>query len=211
MTAISDLSQDAALVITGPPQWAGELEQREPPGPEAVLLTLDRQGDATAYSGKVEYGQGIRSGFSRAIADELDLPLDSVRLILGDTELTPYDRGTVGSLSTMTIGIQLRRAAATARQALISLAAERWAVDPSTLGASEGQVFVSGEPSRAVSYAELLQGQNLRLLIPEEMTTKQAGDFVLMGKDAPRTGRSGSSSIWSRVAHLWIVFPRSSV
>ena len=77
---------------------------------------MDREGDVLAFSGKVEYGQGIRSGFSLAIADELDLPLASVRLILGDTDLVPYDRGTVGSQSTMTVGIQLRRAAATARR-----------------------------------------------------------------------------------------------
>ena len=109
MTATKDLHQDVALVVIGPPQWAGELELREPPGPEATLLVMNRQGDAIAFSGKVEYGQGIRSGFSLAIADELDLPLDSVRLILGDTDLVPWDRGTVGSVSTMTVGIQLRR------------------------------------------------------------------------------------------------------
>ena len=187
MTTTRNLHQDAALVVTGPPQWAGELELREPPGPEATLLMMDREGDAIVFSGKVEYGQGIRSGFSLAIADELDLPLASVRLILGDTDLVPYDRGTVGSQSTMTVGIQLRRAAATARRALIALAAEHWSVDAASLVTSEGHVFLSGEPSRRISYADLLQGQNLRLPIPEDMTTKHAEDFVFMGRDAPRT------------------------
>ena len=187
MTTINDLHDDAALVITGPPQWAGELELREPLGPEATLLTMDRQGNAIAFSGKVEYGQDIRGGFSLAIADELDVHLDSVRLILGDTDLVPYDRGTVGSLSTMTIGIQLRRAAATARCALIVLAAEHWGVDTASLATSEGHVFLSAQPSRRVSYAELLQGQNLRVPIPEDMTIKHAEDFLFMGKDARRT------------------------
>ena len=187
MTTISELHEDAALVVTGPPQWAGELELRETPGPEAALLMMNRQGGAIAFSGKVEYGQGIRSGFSLAIADELDLPLDSVRLILGDTDLVPWDRGTVGSVSTMTVGIQLRRAAATARGALITLAAEHLSVDEVSLATSEGHVFVSGEPSRRVSYADLLQDKNIRLPIPEDTTTKRAEDFVFMGKDAPRT------------------------
>ena len=187
MTTISDLHGDAALVVTGSPQWAGELELREPPGPEVTLLMVDRKGECIAFSGKVEYGQGIRSGFSLAIADELDVPLASVRLILGDTDLVPYDRGTVGSQSTMTVGIQLRRAAATARRALIALAAEHWAVDAASLATSEGHVFLSGEPSRRISYAGLLQGQTLRLPIPEDMTTKHAEDFVFMGRDAPRT------------------------
>lgn len=187
MTAISDLHEDAALIVTGSPQWAGELELREPPGPEATLLVMDRHGDAIAFSGKVEYGQGIRSGFSLAIADELDLPLASVRIVLGDTDLVPWDRGTVGSQSTMTVGIQLRRAAATARGALIALAAERWEEDEAGLATSQGHVFLSGEPSRSVSYAELLQGKYLRLPIPDDMTTKRAEDFLFMGKDAPRT------------------------
>ena len=187
MTTISELPEDAVLVVTGPPQWVGELELRETIGPEATLLMMDRQGDAVAFSGKVEYGQGIRSGFTLAIADELDLPLASVRLILGDTDLVPYDRGTVGSVSTMTVGIQLRRAAATARHGLIALAAQRWAVDAASLSTSEGHVFPSGEPSRRVSYADLLQGQNLRLSILEDTAIKNAEDFVFMGKDAPRT------------------------
>ena len=78
MTIISDFREDAALVVTGPPQWAGELELPEPAGPEATLLTMNRQGDTVAFSGKVEYGQSIRSGFTLAIADELDVPLASV-------------------------------------------------------------------------------------------------------------------------------------
>ena len=187
MTTLSDLHEDAVLVVTGPPQWGGELELQYPPGPEASLLMMDRQGDAIAFSGKVEYGQGIRSGFSLAIADELDLPLASVRLILGDTDLVPRDRGTVGSQSTMVVGIQLRRAAATARQGLIALAAAHWAVDAASLATSEGHVFLSAEPSRRISYADLLQGQNLRLPIPENVATKHAEDFVLMGRDAPRS------------------------
>jgi nicotinate dehydrogenase subunit B len=187
MTATRDLHQDAALVVIGPPQWAGELELREPPGPEATLLVMDRQGDAIAFSGKVEYGQGIRSGFSLAIADELDLPLTSVGVILGDTDLVPYDRGTTGSVSTRTVGIQLRRAAATARRALIALAAERWGVAEASLATSDGHVFQTSEPSQTISYAELLQDQKLRLAIPEDTATKEAEDFLFMGRDAPRT------------------------
>ncbi|HEU0021188.1 MAG TPA: hypothetical protein VFR55_05870, partial [Dehalococcoidia bacterium] len=56
-----DLKPDTALVVTGPPQWAGDLTLREPPGPDATLLEMDRQGNTIAYSGKVEYGQGIRT------------------------------------------------------------------------------------------------------------------------------------------------------
>ena len=187
MTVASDIRQSAALVVIAPPQWAGELELREPAGPDATILMMDHQGGATAFSGKVEYGQGIRSGFSLAIADELDLPLGSVSVILGDTAMVPFDRGTVGSLSTMTLGMQLRRAAATARGALVTLAAERWLVDESGLATSEGHVFQTSDTHQRVSYADLLEGKNLQLSIPDDTTTKQAPDFVYMGKDATRT------------------------
>jgi isoquinoline 1-oxidoreductase len=186
MTA-TDAHKDAALVITGPPEWAGELELREPPGPEAVLLTMDQRGDVAAFSGKVEYGQGIRSGFTLAIADELDVPLASVRVILGDTQLVPFDRGTTGSVSTRTIGIQLRRAAATARRTLIGLAAEEWAVPAADLEALDGHVFRTGDPSRTVGYADLLQGKRLRVTIPEDTAIKDPERFLLMGRDAPRS------------------------
>ena len=66
MTTISEIRADAVLVVTGSPQWTGELQVNETPGPEATLLMMDRQGEAIAFSGKVEYGQGIRSGFTRA-------------------------------------------------------------------------------------------------------------------------------------------------
>jgi nicotinate dehydrogenase subunit B len=187
MTTTTDLRQEAALVVTGPPQWGGELGLRQPPGPDATLLVMDRQGHATAFSGKVEYGQGIRSGFSLAIADELDLPLASVQLVLGDTNLVPYDSGTTGSASTREVGIQLRRAAATARRALMALAAERWGVDAASLSTSEGQVFQTNDLGKRVSYADLLQRQDLRLTIPEDTTTKDPKDFLLMGQNAPRT------------------------
>lgn len=187
MTTTADLRQETALVVTGPPQWDGGAGLRQPPGPDATLLVMDRQGNVTAFSGKVEYGQGIRSGFTLAIADELDVPRASVQIILGDTDLVPYDSGTTGSASTKEIGIQLRRAAATARRALINLAAQRWGVDAGSLKTSEGHVVQSGDPNQRVSYAELLQDQNLRLDIPEDVTTKSPDEFLIMGQDAPRT------------------------
>jgi len=186
MTA-TGVPENIALTVTGPPQWAGELELREPPGPEADLLVMDQQGNVTAFSGKVEYGQGIRSGFTLSIADELDVPLASVRVILGDTRLVPFDRGTTGSFSTRTIGIQLRRAAATARQTLIGLAAGQWAVPATSLATRDGHVFQTGEPSRTASYAELLQGQDLNVPIPEDTAIKDPEGFLLMGRDAPRS------------------------
>ena len=182
-----DGREEAALVITGPPRWIEEPGPLDPPGEDATLLSMDRRGEVTALSGKVDYGQGIRSGFALAVADELDVPVASVRVVLGDTRFVPYDRGTTGSASTRTVGFQLRRAAATARRTLIGLAAERWAVDADRLGTGEGKVFDREDPVVEISYAELLQGQSLTVAIPEHASPKEPADFALMGRNAKRT------------------------
>ena len=96
----------------------------EPQTERATWLRLHEDGTATVYAGKVEYGQGIRTGFAVEVADELRLPLDAVDVILGDTAQVPWDMGTFGSQSTARVGPQLRRAAATAREALLALAAD---------------------------------------------------------------------------------------
>ena len=181
---------DIALTVIGPPRWTPEPDPRGPNGDPATLLTMDRDGSVTAYSGKVEYGQGIRNGFVMEIADELDVPIGSVRMILGDTDLVPQDRGTTGSASTRTVGIQLRRAAATARRALIDLAATRLEVQAAELETRDGQVVVagdgSGSGSGAVRYAELLSGQSLTLDVPEIVEVKRVEDFRVMGRPARR-------------------------
>ena len=182
---VHDLHKDGALRVIGPPRW--EPDDPTPSETEATLLVMDRQAGVTAFSGKVEYGQGIRSSFAIAVADELDVPLSSVQVVLGDTGAVPYDRGTTGSASTRTVGLQLRRAAATARSTLVSLAAEHWAVPAARLATSDGHVFQADEPGKMIGYANLLQGQDLRIPIPEDTTTKDPDEFLLMGRDAHRT------------------------
>ena len=182
---VADVRRDAALVVTGPPRW--EPGGDGPPDPDATLLLIDPQGEVTAFSGKVEYGQGIRSGFALAIADELDVPPASVRVILGDTSMVPRDRGTAGSASTRTVGFQLRRAAAAARRALIALAAEGWDVPAESLATSESHVFRVAEPGQTISYADLLENQDLTVPIAEDTLTKDPEGFLVMGHDVQRT------------------------
>jgi nicotinate dehydrogenase subunit B len=174
-----------ALTIVGTPRWSLEPDPRTPPGDPATLLTIDTDGVITAFSGKVEYGQGIRNGFAIEIADEMDVAVDSVRIILGDTDLVPQDRGTTGSASTRTVGIQLRRAAATARLTLIDLAATRLEVGAGSLKTLDGRV-VSEEGSASVEYADLLSGQTLTVNIPDVVEVKAVEEFQLMGRPARR-------------------------
>ena len=89
----------------------------DPVSEVAAWIHIGEDGKVTVYTGKVEVGQNIRTSLSQIVAEELMVPLSSVTMIMGDTDLVPYDRGTYGSLTTPQMGPQLRKAAATAREA----------------------------------------------------------------------------------------------
>ncbi|MBS1873797.1 MAG: xanthine dehydrogenase family protein molybdopterin-binding subunit [Acidobacteria bacterium] len=125
----------------------------------AAWIHVGEDGVITANTGKVEVGQNIRTSLSQAVAEELRIPVSSVRLVMGDTALTPYDMGTFGSLTTPQMAPQIHKASAAARQALIALAAKQWSADPATLTASDGRVIAPG--GRSIGYGELTKGRKL--------------------------------------------------
>jgi isoquinoline 1-oxidoreductase len=86
----------------------------------SAWLHIDRQGAVTAYTGKVEVGQNARTSLTQAVAEELGAPMSSIEMVMGDTDRTPYDMGTFGSLTTPQMIPQLRKAAAAARALLPS-------------------------------------------------------------------------------------------
>src|SRR4030081_902745 len=89
------------------------------------FLAIAPDGRVTVYSGKVDLGTGLRTALTQIVAEELDVPMSQVSLIEGDTALPPDKGVTYGSLSIKNGGMQLRRAAATARRALLHRAAAR--------------------------------------------------------------------------------------
>jgi nicotinate dehydrogenase subunit B len=86
-------------------------------------LHIDERGAVTVFTGKVEVGQNARTSLTQSVAEELGAPLTSIELVMGDTERTPFDMGTFGSMTTPQMVPQLRRVAAAARQLL---PAEPW-------------------------------------------------------------------------------------
>jgi CO/xanthine dehydrogenase Mo-binding subunit len=116
-------------------------------------LHIDERGLITAFTGKTEIGQNIRTSLAQTIADELSVPIASVTMVMADTDLTPYDAGTFGSQTTPRMAPQLARAAATARQLLLTEAAAKWGVDRASLVVREGRVQGAGGSS--VGYGEL--------------------------------------------------------
>lgn len=150
------------LVVASLPargQESGRNAQRREDGALESWIHVGEDGRVTAYTGKVEIGQNIRTSLAQAVGDELRVPLDAVTFVMADTDLVPFDQGTFGSRSTPAMAPQLARAAATARELLIDLAAERLGSARATLSAVDGAV--RSEAGRTVPYGDLVRGQQL--------------------------------------------------
>jgi isoquinoline 1-oxidoreductase len=178
-------------VATGPPPARNSYARvaygnTEPQAQKARWLTLRPDGTVVAYAGKVEYGQGIRTGLAIEVADELRVPVESVEVVLSDTDRVPWDMGTFGSQSTARVGLQLRKAAATARQALLELAADRLDLPASDLEASGAQITPRNDGSRGVSYAELLAGAAATRDVIDDAPLTPASEFTAMGQQHRR-------------------------
>ncbi len=89
-----------------------------------AFLRIREDGRVTGFTGKIEMGQGVITSLAQMLADELAVPLDSVDMVMGDTDLCPWDMGTFGSMTTRIFGPALRAAAAEAKAVLVELAAE---------------------------------------------------------------------------------------
>jgi isoquinoline 1-oxidoreductase len=153
-------------------------------------LHVGEDGQVTAYTGKVEVGQDIRTSLTQAVAEELRVLPASVRLVMGDTDLSPFDRGTAGSRTTPSMAPQLRRAAAAARDLLLDLAVKRGEADRSTLSVAGGAI-VERRAGRAFPFGDLAKGQQLLWVVGEDMPTMPAEEWQVVGTSVPKiTGRA---------------------
>jgi len=110
-------------------------------------LRIGADGSVTASVGKIEAGMGISTAFTQVVAEELDVPIDRVTLVMGDTATTVDQRGTGGSNGIMDGGSALRRAAAEGRAALLSLASARLGVPAAALRVRDGVVYAANDES----------------------------------------------------------------
>lgn len=129
-------------------------------------IRVEADGSVTAFSGKIEFGQGIRTAFAQLVANELDVPVERVRVVLGDTEQVPFDFGTFGSNSIAQEAPALRRAAAFARRTLIERAAARLGVAATRLHTRDGTI--GDGDGKHVSYADLVREAPLEGAIPDD-------------------------------------------
>jgi isoquinoline 1-oxidoreductase len=171
----------------GSPALLGEAGEEKIAEQIAAWLQIGADGAVTVYTGKVEFGQGIRTSLAQEVAEELRVPFERVKLIMGDTELTPFDMGTFGSRSTPQMGTKLRQAAAAARERLVALAAERWKIDPDTLTAADGRV-TDPRLKRSLGYGELTAGKKLTDVVRDDVPLTPAERWSVAGTSAPKVG-----------------------
>ncbi len=148
-------------------------------------IHIDENGTVNVFTGKVEVGQNIRTSLSQIVAEELMVPVSSITMIMGDTDLVPYDAGTFGSRSTPQMGTQLRKAAATAREALIELAAKKWNTAATNLHAENGTIINTATKEKT-GYGELTKGRQLVMTISDNVPVIGAKDWKVAGKSVPK-------------------------
>jgi len=151
-----------------------------------TFLALHRDGTVTMYTGKVDLGTGIRIALPQMVAEELDVAIEKVKLVEGDTALTPDQGPTWGSLSVQVAGVQLRQAAATARKALIELAVQKTGMPSVDFAVKDGVVFLRAEPHRRFTYVELLGDRRFELKVDKDAPVKNPKDHTLVGQPLPR-------------------------
>jgi nicotinate dehydrogenase subunit B len=131
---------------------------RELPADWNAFLRIAEDGTVTGFTGKAELGQGANTALAQLAAEELDVPLDSVTMVLGDTDLCPWDMGTFGSRTIKYFGPPFRQAAAEARGVLVQLASEKLGVPAARLAVKGGAVFDTAVPKNSVTYGALAMG-----------------------------------------------------
>ncbi len=146
----------------------------------SAWIHIDADGKIKVFTGKVEVGQNIRTSLAQQVAEELRVPFDSITMIMGDTDLVPWDMGTFGSRTTPTMGPQLRAMAAAARDTLIEMAAERWHIDRSALTCDDCKI-VDPKTSRTISYGELTRGEKLVKTVTTEPHLTPATQWKIAG------------------------------
>jgi CO/xanthine dehydrogenase Mo-binding subunit len=157
-------------------------------------IVIRQDNTATFFVGKTDLGQGTGTAFRQVMADELDIPYDNTSCVMGTTDVTVDQGGSGGSDALQTDGYPMRRVAAEARRVLLELAAARFGVPVAQLAVSDGVVSVAADPSRKVTYGELIGGKRFNVTLTGNninatsgsATLKDVQQFKIVGKSPQR-------------------------
>jgi nicotinate dehydrogenase subunit B len=153
-------------------------------------LTIGPDDRITIFCGKVDLGTGARTALAQLAAEELDVAFGRIEMVMGDTATTPDQWLTAGNLTIFQGGSELRRAAASARRALVERAAQRLGVPASELTVEDGVVRVRANPTQSVRYGELI-GDGIKLQVDEKIPLKKHPEYKVIGKSIPRVDIPG--------------------
>jgi isoquinoline 1-oxidoreductase len=158
-----------------------------------AFLRIGGDNKVTCLTGKTEMGQGPITSLTQMLAEELDVSYDSVDIIMGDTDLCPWDAGTFGSLSTRHFGVFLREAASEAKAVIKELAADYLMCPIGRLQAKDGVVFDKTRPHNRVTYGRLTRGKIIEKHVKKIPPLKPPSEFTIMGK--PYLRRDGYEKV----------------
>jgi nicotinate dehydrogenase subunit B len=183
-----------------------------------AYLLVKADGTVACFTGKIEMGQGVVTSLAQELADELDVALDSVEMVMGDTDLCPWDMGTFGSMTTRFFGPELRAAAAEARAVLIELAAEHLKLPASQLEAKDGVIRDLKNKKNQVTYAQLTGGKKIERHLEKKPPVKNPAEFTIVNQPLLRrdsnlkvTGQAkyAGDALFPDVLHARILRPPS--
>jgi isoquinoline 1-oxidoreductase len=175
----------------GPGGRGGRSRREEP---LAARFHFQADGSVTAFTSKVEVGQGSRTQITQAVAEELQLPMERIRLVMADTERCPDDGGTAGSRTTPSTVPAVREAAAVAREVLVELAAQHWSVDTANVEYRGGEMIDRASQNK-ISWTALLEDPAFaeamarsRGEAAERVSTADPADWQVLGQSVPKVG-----------------------
>ena len=149
------------------------------------FIAINADGSVTIYSGKVDLGQGLRIAIPQMAAEELGIGIDRIAMVEGDTALTPDQGATGGSSGIMRGGVQIRQAAATAREALIALAATRTGKPASELDAIGGEVRPKSGGA-GIRFGDLVGDTRFGLKVDPKAKLRDPASYTVVGQPLPR-------------------------
>jgi len=182
-------AESGAATATKPPLTPDQLSS---------YIAVNADGTVSAFSGKMDMGQGLSTAFRQMVAEELDVPVDRVKVFIGDTDTSVNQGGASGSTGVQNGGKQMRAAAAEARHVLIEMAADKLGVPADQLTVKDGVISAANDASKKVSYGELIGGQFFNvhldwngemgnpLYAPGKAKPKDPKSYTIVGQPIPR-------------------------
>jgi isoquinoline 1-oxidoreductase len=159
--------------------------RQQVPSDVSAWIHIAADNRISVFTGKVEVGQNIRTSLAQQVADELMVPFDAISMVMGDTDLVPYDMGTFGSQTTPQMGPRLRTMAAAARQALVEIAAKQWSCDVAALIVANGSV-TAPNANQSLTYGQLTRGEKLIATVSASIPLLPPTAWKIAGTAVPK-------------------------